>query len=100
MQRHAAPHIEYLRERIGEGLRELRVAGGLTQSEVAWSSGISTASLSNYESGKRDLPLPTLLALAQVFDVPAVSLVPELCASSFRVCALQQNSLPVLVDSG
>ena len=100
MQLRSTPRTEYVRKRVGDGLRELRVSRDCTQQEVAWSAGISVAALSNYESARRDIPLPTLLALAEVYAVPAVSLVPELCGPKFRYCILRQNSLPVPQNGG
>ncbi len=53
----------------------------MTQSDVAWHAGITQAALSNYENGKRDVPLPSLLTLARVLEVSPVDLVPELQAA-------------------
>ena len=41
----------------------------MSQAEVARLAGITQASLSNYENGKRDLPLATLLAVSQALNV-------------------------------
>ena len=54
---------------IGRRLREARRRRGLSQSEVSQSAGITQASLSNYETGKRELPLSTLMNLASALDV-------------------------------
>lgn len=54
---------------IGSRLREWRFRRDLSQVEVARASGITQASLSNYETGKRDLPLSTFLNVASALDV-------------------------------
>ena len=54
---------------VGRRLREARRRRGLSQSEVSQSAGITQASLSNYETGKRELPLSTILNLAAALDV-------------------------------
>lgn len=43
---------------------------GRSQADVSSHAGITQASLSNYETGKRELPLSTALNLAAELDVP------------------------------
>jgi transcriptional regulator with XRE-family HTH domain len=68
----------YNREATAARLREIRLQQGKTQADVAWLSGITQAALSNYENGKRDIPLRSLLALSGVLDVAPAALVPAL----------------------
>jgi transcriptional regulator with XRE-family HTH domain len=68
----------YDREATAFRLREIRLTQGKTQADVAWLSGITQAALSNYENGKRDIPLRSLLALASVLAVRPAELVPAL----------------------
>lgn len=68
----------YNRDATASRLREIRLAQGKTQADVAWLSGITQAALSNYENGKRDIPLRSLLALSGVLDVAPAALVPAL----------------------
>ncbi|MGE3857221.1 MAG: helix-turn-helix domain-containing protein [Dehalococcoidia bacterium] len=57
-------------ERIGHELRRLRVGRELSQSELTRRAGMLTqASLSNYENGKRLVPLDTLIRLAEALQV-------------------------------
>jgi transcriptional regulator with XRE-family HTH domain len=70
--------VPYDREATGSRLREIRVSKGKTQADVAWMSGITQAALSNYENGKRDIPLRSLLALSGVLEISPVELVPGL----------------------
>ena len=89
----AARHPEgahaYDREELGERLRARRAHLGLTQAEVAHRAGITQGALSNYEVGRRDVPIPFLLALARVLEVEPVALIPGLSPLS---------SLPAQVD--
>ena len=55
---------------VGERIRELRKIRGRSQSDISSHLGITQASLSNYETGKRDLPLSTAVKLAAELDVP------------------------------
>ncbi|MBM3139627.1 MAG: helix-turn-helix transcriptional regulator [Chloroflexi bacterium] len=68
----------YDRQSTGARLREIRTQQGKTQADVAWLSGITQAALSNYENGKRDIPLRSLIALAGVLSVAPGDLVPAL----------------------
>ncbi|MEX2445987.1 MAG: helix-turn-helix transcriptional regulator [Dehalococcoidia bacterium] len=58
-----------LRADVGHRIREWRLRRELSQAEVAKRSGITQASLSNYENGKRDLPLSTLVGVAGALNV-------------------------------
>lgn len=68
--------IEF-RKAVGRRVRELRIAQGAAQEAIAKQAGITQASLSNYETGKRELPLPTALALSRVYGVSVGYLVGE-----------------------
>jgi transcriptional regulator with XRE-family HTH domain len=60
---------------IGGRLREWRRYRRRSQIEVAEAVGITQASLSNYERGKRDAPISTLLAIADTLNVQIADLV-------------------------
>ncbi|MPZ98054.1 MAG: helix-turn-helix domain-containing protein [Dehalococcoidia bacterium] len=77
-------HLDYDRQTTGERLRRRRQEIGLTQSEVAWMAGITQAALSNYENGKRDLPIPSLLALAGVLRTTPMEFIPALQPDRFE----------------
>jgi transcriptional regulator with XRE-family HTH domain len=57
------------RRAVGQRIREWRLKRELSQAEVARQAGITQASLSNYENGKRDLPLSTLLGVTSALSV-------------------------------
>lgn len=57
------------RRAIGQRIREWRLKRDLSQVEVSRVAGITQASLSNYETGKRDLPLSTFLGVVGALDI-------------------------------
>ena len=65
----SAPQPVSQRAAVGERLREWRLRRELSQTEVARVAGITQASLSNYETGKRDMPLSTFLGVVGALDV-------------------------------
>ena len=58
-----------MRAEVGQRIREWRLRREMSQAEVARIAGITQASLSNYENGKRDMPLSTLLGVAGALNV-------------------------------
>ena len=58
-----------LRTDVGTKIREWRLRRELSQADVARRAGITQASLSNYENGKRDMPLSTLVGVAAALNV-------------------------------
>jgi len=73
-------NVREQRSAIGRRLRQWRLKRELSQSEVARGAGITQASLSNYETGKRDLPLSTFLGVAATLEVSVGDLldIPEI----------------------
>lgn len=57
------------RRETGERLRYWRTRRQCSQAEVARAAGITQASLSNYETGKRELPMSTALAIVSALNV-------------------------------
>jgi transcriptional regulator with XRE-family HTH domain len=70
--------LGYDRRDIGEAVRQQRLARNLTQAEVAWNAGITQAALSNYENGKRDIPIPALISICRALGTYPVAVVPGL----------------------
>jgi transcriptional regulator with XRE-family HTH domain len=58
-----------IRAEVGQRIREWRLRREMSQADVARQTGITQASLSNYENGKRDMPLSTLLGVAASLNV-------------------------------
>lgn len=89
-------------ERLAEKLRQIRMALGLSQTEMLKRLGVEDViayhRISEYESGKREPPLPILMKYARVANVyvdvlidDAVSL-PELIPSIKRSEGIAGNS--------
>ena len=68
------PRMRAMCEASGRCLRSLREGSGLTQDQVAVAVGITQASLSNYERGRRAPSLPVAMALADVLGVSLADL--------------------------
>lgn len=58
-----------LRSEVGVKIREWRLRRELSQADVARRAGVTQASLSNYENGKRDMPLSTLIGVTSALNV-------------------------------
>ncbi len=63
------PELQMQRSVVGQRIREWRRKRSLSQSDLARSAGITQASLSNYENGKRDMTLSTVLGVVAALDV-------------------------------
>ena len=62
--------LERLREAFASELRAARGRAAMSRTEVARKSGVSLSSLNRYESGERTIPLPDLVDICRVLDVP------------------------------
>jgi len=60
---------------IGNQIRGWRLRRHLSQAGLARAAGINQASISNYEQGKRDLPVSVLVRIAAALDVDIVEIV-------------------------
>ena len=63
------------REEVGQLIRSLRKAQGMTQADLAKKLKQSPSSITMYETGRREPDFETLEALADVFNVPLISFV-------------------------
>ena len=54
---------------IGEKIKEIRLMKNITQDMLAKTAGITKASVSNYELGKRQPKLPIIMAIAKAFEI-------------------------------
>ena len=54
---------------VGETLKQLRIAEGLTQKEIAQQLKIGQSAYARYENGSRDVPLDILVKLTKIFKV-------------------------------
>lgn len=62
-------HHERALGRLAEGLRQLRAARSLSQSEVARIAGVSPSAISQAEAGHRGLGLDTVVTIAEGFGI-------------------------------
>jgi transcriptional regulator with XRE-family HTH domain len=60
---------------VGLRVRSWRLKRGFSQSQLASAVGMTQASLSNYETGKRELPLISALRLTDALDITLADLV-------------------------
>lgn len=63
---------------IGERLKKARESKGLTQAELAALIGTTPAAISNYEQGRRQIPVDLLFKIAEVLDVSVFWLMGEI----------------------
>ena len=54
---------------VGQQVRRWRVRRHLSQEGLARAVGVHQASISNYEAGRRDLPVSTMIRIADVLQV-------------------------------
>lgn len=85
---------------LPENIRELRKRLGYTQEQIADYLGISTAAVTQYETGVRVVPTTTVSKLALLFNVDEYQLYLEdpqqlqiLSAFAFRADELQSKDL-------
>ncbi|MEU2077086.1 helix-turn-helix transcriptional regulator [Streptomyces sp. NPDC013489] len=63
------------RAALGDRMRELRAAAGLSQDQLADRIGMERRSVQRYERGERDPRYTELLLIADALDVPVAELV-------------------------
>ena len=65
----------YMKNYIGNKIKELRKQAGLTQSELAARLGVSSSSVGMYEQGRREPDNDMILKLCNIFGVTSDSLI-------------------------
>ncbi len=60
-----------------DALRNARLKSGLSQREVAQKVGVSDMTISNIETGRYDVKLPTARRLAKLLGMPVERLFPH-----------------------
>jgi transcriptional regulator with XRE-family HTH domain len=63
---------------FGQTLREIRRACRVSQDDLARHSGVDRSAISNYERGRREPNLRTIVKLARALDVAPASLLRDL----------------------
>jgi len=62
---------------VGARIRELRRARGFTLRQVARETGLAVSTLSNIESGRHAISLPSLRLIAAALSLPPTALLPD-----------------------
>lgn len=61
---------------VGTRIARYREAAGLSQRDLARAIGVKQPTISNWESGERELTLANLVAVANVLQVPVAAFLP------------------------
>ena len=61
--------MKSIEERFGERVRELRVAKGLSQEELAFKAGVHRTYLGGIERGERNPSLKNITTIAKALDI-------------------------------
>lgn len=67
---------------IGKRIVEIRLRAGLTQDQLAVRSGIDSANIRAFESGRTTPSVPSLIKVAYALDVPAGDLLQDVTLES------------------
>lgn len=65
------------RQQVGARLKQLRQTLNLSQEEVAWEADVAQGSISNYETGRNDIPLSVLVAICQALNTSPIEVLRE-----------------------
>jgi transcriptional regulator with XRE-family HTH domain len=76
---------ELLQAQLGARLRELRKQKGWTLRDMVVQHGFHVTHWQHFEHGSRGISLPSLLRIAEVFDVPPSELIEGLGEDTDRV---------------
>jgi len=72
------------RRSLAERLRQARKESGLSQVEAAANLGIEQSIISRIETAERDVTVPELMTLAELYGVPASKLLEPVQSASSR----------------
>jgi transcriptional regulator with XRE-family HTH domain len=60
------------RQQVGARLKQLRQTQNLSQEQVAWEAAVAQGSISNYETGRNDIPLSVLVAICRALNTSPI----------------------------
>jgi transcriptional regulator with XRE-family HTH domain len=91
--KHAAPRFgKSDLPRLGRHIRDLRLASGRTQADVARLAGLAESTVGAVEAGRSNPSLPTIVALASALGVSIDQIVAAATAVHGRVSITRANS--------
>jgi len=67
--------MKHIQMSVGKKVRELRLEAGLSQENLADKAGIHRSHMGEIERGEVDMPLSTLVRIAQTLEIKASALV-------------------------
>ena len=62
------------RRKLGKRIRQIRKEQKISQSQLAFESGLSREQIYRAESGSKNMTIDTLLSIASAFEIPFVKL--------------------------
>lgn len=86
--------------RLGQHIRDLRLATGRTQADVARLAGLSESTVGAVEAGRSNPSLPTIVALAQALGVSIDQIVTAATAPRPRVAITRCSSAGTDLSAG
>jgi transcriptional regulator with XRE-family HTH domain len=89
--------MEAIYSRVAQELRRLRKARNLTQAELGDRVGLARTSIVNFEKGSQRMQVHTLVALAEVLEVPPGDLLPQAARTASPQIESQVETLPPAV---
>lgn len=75
------------RQQVGARLKQLRQTLNLSQEEVAWEADVAQGSISNYETGRNDIPLSVLVAICQALNTSPIEVLSSVTERSLEPTA-------------
>ena len=79
--------------KIGQRIRKIRKARGLSQEQLAEKISISTVHMSHIETGNTKLSLPVFVALAEALEIQTDALLYDMPRESVSRCLSEMDEL-------
>jgi transcriptional regulator with XRE-family HTH domain len=80
---------------VGQRLRAMRNARGVSQEKLASELGVTFQQVQKYENGTNGVSVPKLRAIAKVFGVSVVDIIPELAQANRSL----EDSISVQIEA-
>jgi transcriptional regulator with XRE-family HTH domain len=83
---------------VGSSLREIRLAKGLSQEDLALRSGVSATLISRYENARRNISLQNQQKLTDALEVDREQLLSGIIQPSTKRMPLRRNPKPIRLN--